>query len=559
MAERTPDPPREDPGRSPPLPLSDRTLASLATHAPDAILAADLEGRVFWWNRAAAALFGLGGGAASGEHLADLLAARNREKRVRLLLARVRSQGFLRRRRVRCRRRGEGAFETEWTLALVRDEDGAAEAAVVIARDVTAQRRLEVEQRFLQEVSRQLMGSLEYDQTLDSLARLAVPFFCDWCIVDLEGDGDGLRRVAVAHADPACREPAEQLRQRFPPRADALQPGAQALARGEPVLVTANQAVELLANTEPPEHRQLLLALGVHSALAVPLLARGRVIGALTFVTGSSGRPFGPREVALAEEVARRAALAIDNARLFQQAQDAVGAREEIAAIVSHDLRDPLHAATLSASLLMRPELSPEQHRRHQEIIHRSLQRMDRLIADLLDVTRVEAGRLAVEQRPLDLGPLLQETCETVQPLAEAKGVRLECGDWQGLPTVLGDPHRLAQALANLLSNAIKHGPEGGTVWLTAEEEGGEVRIGVRDQGPGIASEELPRIFDRYWQARRGDSRGVGLGLAITKGIVEAHGGRIWVESQPGAGSAFYFTVPVAHERGGSAALGSAE
>jgi signal transduction histidine kinase len=222
----------------------------------------------------------------------------------------------------------------------------------------------------------------------------------------------------------------------------------------------------------------------------------------------------------------------------------------EVVAIVAHDLRTPLNAIAMGASLL-RDELQPDpQWAGMIDVIRRAAHRMDRLIGDLLEAGRLDAGRtLRVSPAPLALGPVLEQVCEEVSAAARAKEQTLECVVDPRLPAVHADRARVAQAVSNLVANAAKFTPRGGRITLSAVPDGARVRVSVADSGPGIAAEDLDRVFEPYWQAQATQSLGCGLGLKIARAVVEAHGGRMWVESEPGAGATFQFTLPVSRGR----------
>jgi signal transduction histidine kinase len=231
--------------------------------------------------------------------------------------------------------------------------------------------------------------------------------------------------------------------------------------------------------------------------------------------------------------------------RALGRAEAAIRSRDDVLAIVSHDLRDPVSTIRMAADLLEMP-ISEEKKAQQIGVIQRSAERMNRLIGDLLDASAIEAGRFHVELEPMALLPILRETGRMLDGAAAQKQLRFECVAPTDLPDVRGDRDRLLQVLANLVGNAIKFTPEGGAIAVGARRGAGEVIVAVEDTGPGIAEEDLPRIFDRYWQVGRRRRGGAGLGLAIAKGIIEAHEGRIWVESEPGRGSTFSFALPVA-------------
>jgi PAS domain S-box-containing protein len=402
--------------------------------------------------------------------------------------------------------------------------------------------------RFLAEASRVLGASFDYQTTLASLARLAVPILADFCVVDVIGEGQKVERVGVAHVDPS-KEPLLQEAVRFARlgRSETYHM-RRTLNDGESVLLPFVTDDAIVANAVSEEHLKLTMQLRPRSIVAVPLRVADRITGALTLYTAESGRRFVPEDLALAEELARRAALAVENARLFHAAEQATRARDEMLGVVAHDLRNPLNTVFMGASLLaeMIPETQPSL-RKQAEMMRRAAERMNRLIQDLLEVKRVESGRLTLESRPHLPAALVSDAIEMLRPLAVAGSVALDAHVADDAPEVLADAARVQQVLSNLVGNAIKFTAAGGRVVLRAELLADwEVRFAVADTGPGIPPEELPHVFGQYWQARRNDRRGIGLGLAIAKGIVEAHGGRIWVESQVGVGSNFYFTLPAA-------------
>ncbi len=246
-------------------------------------------------------------------------------------------------------------------------------------------------------------------------------------------------------------------------------------------------------------------------------------------------------------DITERRRFEKENAALVQDLLAAVGARDDLLSIVSHDLRNPVNAVKMLAAAIVRAgEASPlpPEVAEHAEVMLQASRQMDALIQDLLDVSRLESGRMSVTPRPTSLGELVSEVMHVLAPSAEAAGVRLAAHVPDVLPTVDVDSDRLVQVLSNLVSNSIKFTPEDGDITVTATEDGDVVRITVADSGIGISAADLPRVFDRFWQSKRTNRSGAGLGLAIARGIVRAHGGRIWVESAPGDGTRVHFTVP---------------
>ncbi|HUP62904.1 MAG TPA: ATP-binding protein [Thermoanaerobaculia bacterium] len=389
---------------------------------------------------------------------------------------------------------------------------------------------------FVAGVGQELAASLDYEQTIHALARLLVPNLAEMSVIDIaEADGT-LRRAAARHRNPEDDAVLQmQVGTVFEEVPDTL---LQIMHSGEPVVVGATS--DLFAYVTGHSDG------GARTLVLLPLVSRGQSIGVAAAVS-SDARPFTDEVLPLFVEVARRASLAIDNARLYLESQQAVRAREEVLAIVSHDLRNPLSAITLGASLLKMSTTLSDEDREQVETMEVSAQRMSRLIADLLDVTRLEGGkRLPIEPAPVDAGELLSEAEELFRAQAAVASVSLEVEHDERVPAVHADRHRIMQVLSNLIGNSLKFTPPGGTIRVSAQTQDGDVLFTIADNGPGIPKEHLGDIFTPYWQAKRAERLGAGLGLPIAKGIVEAHGGRIWAESEQGNGTRFHFTLPAA-------------
>ncbi|MGH7552783.1 MAG: GAF domain-containing sensor histidine kinase, partial [Longimicrobiales bacterium] len=283
------------------------------------------------------------------------------------------------------------------------------------------------------------------------------------------------------------------------------------------------------------------------SWMTVPLVARDETLGTIMFASVDAGRRYEAEDVSLGQRIASRVALAMQNALLYRKVQEALTTRDEVLAIVSHDLRNPLHTIGMSVQLLQDITLDETERQRHLDMIGRAKDRMDRLIQDLLDVARVEAGiTLSVERRKESPSAVIREACESFVVSAREKRLRFECIVPEVLPEVLLDGDRILQVLCNLIGNAIKFTPEGGRVDVRAVEDRRMLLVSVRDTGPGIPQEDLDRIFQAFWQAPGGARLGAGLGLTIAQAIVEQHEGRISVSSREGKGSTFSFTLPLA-------------
>jgi signal transduction histidine kinase/CheY-like chemotaxis protein len=436
------------------------------------------------------------------------------------------------------------AFENARLYSDTARQRGEAEVVAELAQTARADaetigRRL----AFLVDAGEVLSSSLDYETTLMTLARLTVPYLVDWCVIDVVQDDDSFSRLAVVHRDPAKDNAARQLRRRYAP----VPGGAHGLPR---VLRTGRSEfrpviVESALDVRDDEHRRLLLELGLTSYMCVPLVARGRTLGAISFVYGTAGRRYSRDDLGLAEAVARRAAIAVDNARLFRDAEAASRAKDEFLATVSHELRTPLHAMLGWTRMLRTGTLDEAMKARALDTLERNTRLQAQLIEDLLDVSRIVTGRLRIDVGPVALAPVIDAALEAVRPAADAKGVRLEARADPAVGRVAGDADRLQQVVWNLLSNAIKFTVRGGRVQIRLEVMEGQARIQVADTGRGINAELLRHMFERFRQAEGPAARalgGLGLGLAIVRHIVELHGGTVRAESA-GEGHGATFTV----------------
>jgi len=414
---------------------------------------------------------------------------------------------------------------------------------VAINVDITARRRAEEVSRFLAEASAVLSSSLDTSTTLRRVAELAVPRLGDWCVVHLPTGSGTLAQLAVAHVDPAQAELLREIEKRYP-----LDPGAaggpsDVYRTGVPRLAEDITHAMIEAYASSPAHRAELLGLRLRSSIVVPVRTKERILGTITLLTSEGGRRYGPEDVAIAEELAGRAAIAIENARLHEEVRASVRRREDILAIVAHDLKNPLTAVLMGATQILRRKRDDwEQLNVSAQRILRSAERMDRMTRDLLDLASIQAGRLTIDLAEHDPATLLAEAVEMMQPLASERSLRL--GPTQPV-RVRCDRQRVLQVLSNLIGNAVKFTPPGATITVESRVRPTEIQISVRDTGIGIPEGELEQIFDRYWQAPGAERKaGVGLGLAIARAIVEAHGGHIWATSEVGVGSTFSFTLP---------------
>jgi PAS domain S-box-containing protein len=456
---------------------------------------------------------------------------------------------------IECRlRRADGAYR--WHLARVvplKDDNGSVLQWFGTATDIHDIKKAEESQRFLAEASAILNRSLDYETRLSELAELAVPHIADWCAVDML-DEDGLPHLlSVAHVDTARAETARELRRRYP-----LEPGAaygvpNVLRTGEPEVHSEITDSSLAAYAADSEQLQLIRHLGARSGMIVPLVARGRTLGAITFMIADSERRYSASDLVLAHELAHRAALAIDNARLYGEAQAANRLRDEFLATVSHELRTPLNAILGWAQLLREGKLDEDGSGHAFEIIERNAKIQASLIEDILDVSRIITGKLRLDAEAVELVPLTEAAIDVVRPAAQAREIQLAVSLDPRAGSIRGDVNRLQQVVWNLLSNAIKFTPEGGRVMIKLQRVDNNASIVVSDTGIGIKPEFLPHVFDRFRQADSAFTRkhsGLGLGLAIVRHIVEMHGGTVRAESEgEGRGATFIVSLPLGQPR----------
>jgi PAS domain S-box-containing protein len=417
-----------------------------------------------------------------------------------------------------------------------------------ISQDITDIKRAEEAQTLLADVGAILCESLDYRTTFLNLSKRIVPYLAHWCLIDEVVRPSEVRPLAAAHADSAQEVWVRGLERRQLRDRDAPIGIFKVIRTRRPEVYRDIPDLKWMADAIGADQTVLLRRIGAVSCMFVPLSVRDRVLGVMTLVSTASHRRFGQVDLAFAEEVCRRAALSMDNALLYAESQRANRAREELLAIVSHDLRNPLNCIVASAGMLQRTAPSPQHALRPAHTILRAAERMERLISDLLDFAQINAGRLVVAQQTFEARSVIQDSLEIFKPLAAEKQIHLVADVRDDGLQLCCDHDRVLQILANLLGNAIKFTPEDGLVRVSAERVGRELSFEVADTGPGIAAEQLGRIWERFCSVNRSHTSGVGLGLFIAKGLVEAHGGRIWAESTLGAGTTFYFTLPLAAE-----------
>ena len=430
-----------------------------------------------------------------------------------------------------------------------RRQDG---GSVCVFADVTERHRTEDGQRFLSEAGGVLASSLDFHTTLASVARLAVPVLADLCVIDVVEDGGDIRRVEVVHDLPEKERHFEALRRTPPHKSTPDNPLLQVLRSGRPLLL-ADVPVPILAAARDAEHAEALREIAARSMMLVPIIARGRTLGAISFAS-LRGRRYTPADLAFAEELVRRAAFAVDNARLYEQALVASQAKGDFLAVMSHELRTPLNAIIGYSELLTMGIPGPvtAEQTAHLERIKLSGRHLLALIDEVLTFSRIEAGKEEALVEAADAGSLAWEAASLIEPLTAAKGLRFEVSvPSDGTPLdMLTDPRKLRQILLNLLSNAVKFTDAGAVALRVGAEDGatGPLVFEVADTGIGIPAEHLEHIFDPFWQVEQKSTTrrvgGTGLGLSVVRRLAQLLGGDVTVRSEADRGSTFTVQVP---------------
>jgi PAS domain S-box-containing protein len=439
------------------------------------------------------------------------------------------------------------------SVSLMRDSRGQPLYFITEVQDITARLRAEEVQRLLVEAGAALSSSIDYATTLGNVARLIVRSLADYCLIDLVEEDGQVCRVAGAHRDPACQGLVDELL-RYNPRPNTENAVAQVIRTRQPMLLADITDELITAGASDQRHAQVVRALSPNSCLIVPLESRAGVIGAMSLMIVDHGRRYSDGDLSLATELARRAALALENAGLYQQARDALASRDALLSIVSHDIRNDLISIMAFATML--PDFIPQdgsagsaQLREGLGQIKAAAEQMNHLVQDPLDFARLQDGRpLKLDRPSTDLVALARQVAVEQQRTTANHQVVVAAD--QAALVGLWDRARLARVLVNLLSNAIKYSPGGGEVRVAVSRQqdraGAWAVLAVQDHGVGIPADDLPHIFTRFTRARNVEAiKGLGLGLFSVQQIVEQHGGTVTVASAEGAGSVFTVRLPL--------------
>jgi PAS domain S-box-containing protein len=543
-----------------------RWLATTLQSIGDAVIATDTDGRVTFMNGVAERLTGHTEVEARGRPLSEVFAIFSELTReaVESPVSRVLREGAVvgLANHTVLRAKSGAEIPIDDSGAPIKDNSGQIYGVVLVFRDVTLEKRAEKRRAFLARAMEALASSLDYRVTLTRVAELAVPELADWCTVDiLDPESAASRQIAVAHVDPKKVAIAREIGERYPPDQNEESGVAQVLESGKSQLYTEIPPALVEAAARDAHHLRILRELKLESAMVVPLRsAGGRMLGAMTFVYADSGRRYGEDDLSFAEDFARRAVMAIENARavaeveasrareqaMREQAELANTAKDHFLATVSHELRTPLNVI-LGWAVVLRERDAPPEFQQALAVIERNARAQARLIEDVLDISRITSGKLALSLEAVNVAQALRTAVEGMRPAADAKKIVLNVSGAvdELCLMVTADADRLQQIFWNLLANAVKFTRKGGAIRVSAERVGSDVRIQVSDNGEGIRPAALPYLFEPFRQADSSTTRrhgGLGLGLSLVKQITAAHGGTVEASS-PGEGQGATFTV----------------
>lgn len=531
----------------------DERLQLLVDRARDyAVVVTDRDGRVVEWSGGAEGITGIAPAAIVGNPADVIFTPEDREAGVPAKeMETAAREGRAEDKRWHMREDGSQFF-ADGVMVPLRDDDGELHGFGKVFRDVTARKRAEEAVQFLADAGASLAELVDYRSTLNRIANLAVAGFADWCVVDMIGEDGGRERLAVTAPEAEGVSAVRGLDAAFRPDEGTAGLVPHVLRTGEPEVMfdiveadpaTASQGAARLAR---------LRDLGIRSYLCVPLLSRGRVIGGMTFLSSSTRRRFGPDELRVAQDLAERVTVAVENAQLYRTLQEQDRRKDEFLATLAHELRNPLAPVRNGLHILRIGGTDGEAAVRTLSMMDRQLGHITHLVDDLMDVARVSSGKVALRLERVPLREVVDAAVETSRQAIEAGGHQFALSMPPEPLVVDADRTRLVQVLANLLNNAAKYTPQGGRIALRALREDGHATIRVTDTGVGIPPEMLPRVFEMFTQVGTSLERsqgGLGIGLTLAKRLVEMHGGTVSAESPgPGGGSTFTVRIPLAAE-----------
>lgn len=407
--------------------------------------------------------------------------------------------------------------------------------------------QLEKNLTYLAEASRILSSSLDYQDTLNTIAMLAVPEIGDWCGIDIVDENGQIQQLAVAHKDPKKVKWAKQLRKIRPPDMSAKQGLPNVLRTGKSELYPEITEQMLKATSKSEKDFKLLKSIGFTSAMIVPLFSQKKPIGAITFVTAETRRNYDHSDLAVAEELANRASIAIENARLYKGSQEAINIRDEFISVASHELKTPVTSVKMFTEVLKShsEQIGDEKAVEYLSKMDRQLNKLTELIYNLLNISKIQAGRIEFNHELFDFDKVVKETVDVLQQSSSRHTIEVQ---GKTNKKIMGDEERIGQVINNLISNAIKYSPKSNKVLIKLSADESFVNVAVKDFGIGMGRKHLGKIFERFYRVYDNTDKtfpGLGVGLYISSEIIRRHGGKLGVSSDIGKGSTFYFSLPI--------------
>jgi PAS domain S-box-containing protein len=534
----------------------------LTDFSPDATLLIDRTGRIELFSREAEKAFLYPRSEVIGKCVAMLLSSRSQAEKDflrRIFFSQSDRRTMDSSTSIFARRKDGSEFPVDISLGSLKTADGVLTIANI--RDISWRYKLEEQQRFLIGVGKELAENIDYVANLRVFAQYLVKELADWCLVYTCDPDFRPTLQELAHRDVKQEVRLRNYLIEHSPSEHTNQGVVTVLKTRTSLILTAGTSEWEAARQANPIIRDLISGFGLCSFVVVPMIVHNQLFGALVLSFGESGRRYAKEDLAFLEDVARRSALSLDKDRLYRLALDAIRTREEVVAIVSHDLKNPLTAIRMSSQMIARVDLTQETAKGQLTVLSdrlvRSTHQMNELIISVLDLAKIQAGTFIVELKKEYTSELLQHFVDAIEPVATASQITLHIEVSNSLPAIYCDRIRIDQVLSNVVGNALKFTPSGGHVSVRVSPQENEVLFSVHDNGPGIEQSQLSHVFERYWQAKATAHKGSGLGLSIAKGIIDAHHGRIWAESELGQGTTFFFTVPIFDVARGKMLLGS--
>ena len=530
-------------------------LAAIVEYSDDAIIGKQLDGTITNWNSAAERLYGFTAKEMIGRSITTIVPPEKRAELKSIMERLNRGERIHHLETVRLCKDGM-RVDVSLTVSPIKNSYGDVIGASKIARDISEQKRTrellqrrEEHAQFLSEASKTMAALVDLESSMQRLAGLCVPRFADWCVFYLINEQVEIRPLARAHRDAERDSLLAEATMRYPPNWDGRTIPSRVLRSGSAEFMAEVSQSHLAATASDARHGELIAALAPSSLIVLPLGSRGRIIGLIELCRGEGRSGFTTEEFEIAQELARRAATAIDNSRLYHELRRADRQKDDFLAMLAHELRNPLAAIDYATRL---SSISPEQAENANDIIQRQVRQLARLIDDLLDVSRITRDKIVLRKEPVDAAQLLHRAAGTARSLIDQHKHRLVVDVAPEPMPIFADPTRMEQIVVNLLANAAKYTPEGGEVALSAFPDNHEVVIQVKDTGVGIPKEMLLRVFELFTQVNPEIDRakgGLGIGLTVVRRLAEMHGGSVSVSSEGlGKGSVFTVRLPRSDE-----------